>query len=233
MSRMGGIKGDNGDNVVRPIPRNHTSDWAWGFCSLVAWSAVPDNMRQDEQQSLSRAAALAMKCHQIDAAAVALCCLLGLAAVLVSATGGEKVAVVLLAIVLGMAIIIVGSLLIGYRRHTQRRVLSASIAPVVALGIIVSVAATHWPMRVSYAMSRSAFDAVAQRVRAGDHVKPHRVGLFTIRRAEVYHNGVVCLWTGLNPSGCTGFVQCGPDYVPFNLWSMVRLDGRWQFISED
>jgi hypothetical protein len=174
-----------------------------------------------------------MKRHRIDATLVALCCLLALAAVLVSATGGEKVAVVLLAIVLGLAIIIVGSLLIGYRRHTQRRTLPAFIAPVLALGIIASVAATHWPLRVSYSVSRGAFDSIAQRVRAGEQVKPQRVGLVMIRKAEVYHNGIVCLWTGLNPSGKTGFVQCGPDDVPFNLWSMVRLDARWQFISED
>ena len=82
-------------------------------------------------------------------------------------------------------------------------------------------------------MSRGAFDAIAQRVRAGEQVKPQRVGLVVIRKAQVYHNGIVCLWTGLKPSGYTGFVRCGPDYVPFNLWSMVRLDARWQFISED
>jgi len=174
-----------------------------------------------------------LKRNRIDLALVALCGLLSLAAVLVSATGGEKVVVVLLAIVLGLAIILVGSILIGYRRHTQRKVLPALIAPVLALSIIISVAATHWPLRVSYAMSRGAFDAIAQRVRGCEQGKPQRVGLVMIRKAEVYHNGIICLWTGLNPNGKTGFVQCGPDYVPFNLWSMVRLDARWQFISED
>jgi hypothetical protein len=28
-------------------------------------------------------------------------------------------------------------------------------------------------------------------------------------------------------------VQCAPDHVPFNLWSMISLDDRWQFIAED
>jgi hypothetical protein len=82
-------------------------------------------------------------------------------------------------------------------------------------------------------MSRGAFDAIAQRVRAGEQMKPQRIGLVTIRKAEVYYNGIVCLWTDLNPSGYTGFVQCAPDSMPFNLWSMIRLDARWQFISED
>ena len=174
-----------------------------------------------------------MKRNRIDLGLVALCGLLASATVLVSAMGGEKVAVVLLAVVLGLALIIVGSLLIGYRRHTQREVLPAFIAPVIASGIIVSVAATHWPLRVSYALSRGAFNSIAQRVRAGEQVKPQRVGFVKIRRAEIYYNGIVCLWTGLNPNGKTGFVQCGPNHVPFNLWSMIRLDAHWQFISED
>ena len=160
--------------------------------------------------------------------------LMALAGVLVSATGGEQVGVVLLAIVLSAAAIIVGSLLVGYRRHTQRRVLPALAAPILSLAVIISVAATHWPLRVAYAWSRDSFDAVAQRVRSGEHVTtPLRAGLFTIQRAELSHHGIVCLWTQPHPSGSTGFVQCRRDYVPFNLWSMVRLDDRWQFISED
>ncbi|HTD87820.1 MAG TPA: hypothetical protein VK850_14685, partial [Candidatus Binatia bacterium] len=65
-----------------------------------------------------------MKRHRTDLALVALCCLIALAAVLVSATGCEKVAVVLSASVLGFAIIIVGSLLIRCTRHTQREMLA-------------------------------------------------------------------------------------------------------------
>ena len=160
--------------------------------------------------------------------------LITLAGVLVSATGGEQVSVVLLAIVLSAAVIIIGSLLVGYRRHTQRRVLPALVAPILSLTVITSVAATHWPLRVAYAWSRESFDAVAQRVRSGEHITtPLRAGLFIIQRAELSQQGIVCLWTHSNSSGSTGFVQCRRDYVPFNLWSMVRLDDRWQFISED
>ena len=105
-----------------------------------------------------------MKRYRIDAALMSLLGLLTVAGVLISANGVEQVAVVLLAIVLSAAVIIVGSLLVGYRRHTQRRVLPVLAAPVLSLTIIISVAATHWPLRVSYALSRSAFDALAQRV---------------------------------------------------------------------
>jgi hypothetical protein len=175
-----------------------------------------------------------MKRYRIDAALMSLLGLLALAAVLISATGGEPVSVVLLAIVLSMAAIIVGSLLIGYRRHTQRRVLPALITPVLSLTIVISVAATHWPLRVSYTLSRSAFDALAARVLSGEHITtPVRTGVFSIQRAELSHQGIVCLWTHPDPAGSTGFVKCRRDYVPFNLWSIVRLDNRWQFISED
>ena len=160
--------------------------------------------------------------------------LLAAGAVLHSASGGEQVSVVLVSVVLSIATIIVSSVLIGYRRYTQRAVLSALIAPAVCLSLIVSVALTHWPLRFGYAWSRDAFDALAQRVRVGEHIAvPVRVGLFTIRRAELSPQSIVCLWTYPHPGGSTGFVQCGRDYVPFNLWSLIRLDDRWQFISED
>ena len=160
--------------------------------------------------------------------------LLALGGVLASASGGEQVGVVLLAIVLSVASIAVGSLLVGYRRHTQRQVLPVLFAPAISLAVIISVVATHWPIRVAYAWSRASLDAVAQRVRGGERVQtPLRAGLFTIQRAEFSHHGIVCLWTQPNPGGSTGFVQCRRDYVPFNLWSLVRLDDRWQFISED
>jgi hypothetical protein len=170
----------------------------------------------------------------MDTAVLGLHGLLAVAAVLVSASGGEQVGIVLLAIGLSAATSVLGLLLIGYRRHTQRRVLPALAATVLTLAVIISVAVAHWPLRVTYALSRDSFDAVAQRVRMGEHLTtPFRAGFFTIQRAELSHHGIVCLWTQPQPSGSTGFVQCRRDHVPFNLWSMVRLDDRWQFISED
>src|SRR6185437_13837347 len=161
-----------------------------------------------------------MKRHHIDAALISLCGLFAVAGILGSAGGIEQIGVVLLAIVLSAATIIVGSLLIGYRRHTQRATSPALTAPVMCLAVIISVAVTHWPLRVTYALSRDAFDAVAQRVRTGEHLPtPLRAGLFTIRSAELSHDGIVCLWTHPNPGGSAGFVQCRRDNVPFNLWS--------------
>ena len=71
-------------------------------------------------------------------------------------------------------------------------------------------------------------------MRSGENLPmPQRAGIFTIRKAELSRDRIVCLWIAPNSGGNTGFVQCGQDYVPFNLWSLVKLDDRWQFITED
>ena len=159
---------------------------------------------------------------------------LALAAVLLSATGGERVSVAIVAVLLSAVTIFVGSRFAVYRRRTQRCVALAIEASVISLALTLSVAVAHWPLHAAYVLSRASFETIAQRTRAGERVAtPVRAGLFTIQRAELSENGIVCLWTFTNPSGNTGFVQCRHDYVPFNLWSIIRLDDRWQYISED
>ena len=172
-----------------------------------------------------------------DLISLALIVVLGLlttAVILLSATGGERTSVGIVALVLSPSTIIVGLLLIGYQRYRKSRLSSAIGVTIACLTIIASVAFTHWPLRITYALSRNSFNAVAQRIRTGEQIKtPMRAGLFTIQRAELSHLGIVCLWIEPNPSGSTGFVQCRRDYVPFNLWSIIKLDEHWQFISED
>jgi hypothetical protein len=173
----------------------------------------------------------------LESALIVLSGLLAVAAVWHSATGGDEVGVVLLALVAVVfcaVTMIAVSLLIGLRRLTQRRAALAFVAPVLALAVIISVVATQWPLRAGYAWSRSSLDAVAQRVRSGENIAtPVRAGFFKIRRAEVSRSCIVCLWTRPRPGGSTGFVQTRGEVMPFNLWSMVGLDDRWQFISED
>jgi hypothetical protein len=133
----------------------------------------------------------------------------------------------------GVTVVITCSLL-GFTCSKRQRLWPVIVAAATCLAIIASVVTVHWPLRARYVLSRSSLDQLAQNVRAGEPlVGPTRVGLFTIVEAEVNRHGIVCLWTDTNPSGKTGFVQCRPDYVPFNLWSMVSLDECWQFISED
>src|SRR5262249_32507588 len=124
--------------------------------------------------------------------------------------------------------------LLGFARARGRRLWPVLAGAIVCLAFIASVMIAHWPLRVAYVLSRPSLDGLAQDVQAGQRLaRPTRVGLFRVVQAEVRRDGIVCLWVDRNPAGKAGFVRCGPDHVPFNLWSMVRLDDRWQFIAED
>jgi hypothetical protein len=107
-------------------------------------------------------------------------------------------------------------------------------AGITTVAILLSVATSNWPLKTAYGLSRRSFDRAAAQVRAGNPPRtPCWIGVFRIRKAEVYHNGIACLWTDDDPGGPCGFVQHGSDDLPFNLWSHMRLDDSWQFIAED
>ena len=120
-----------------------------------------------------------------------------------------------------------------YKSPLARKI--STIIGLICLTLFISVPITHWPLRLAFKLSRPSFDRIANSLRAGSKFpQPVRVGFFRIKKAEVYKlNGKVCLWTDLDPGGKTGFTQCPPNYVPFNLWSMIELDKDWQFVSED
>lgn len=145
----------------------------------------------------------------------------------------EPITVVLCGILAGGATIAVASTLIGFARWRGDRAWPVFAGAVICLTSIYSVMTIQWPMRAAYLLSRPSLDRLAQAVRAGQPlVGPARVGLFTIVETEHRH-GIVCLWVDSDPGGKMGFVQCGPDNVRFNLWSMVSMDEHWQFIKED
>ena len=170
----------------------------------------------------------------VDIQLVCVCWLTAAAAVYLSADGCEKVSMIFWAII-GSAIITIAGLTLVSRRWRAKNFRSFAVLNAgTCLGVIISVAVWHWPLRVSYRLSRNAFDSFAERVRAGDQLSlPQQVGFFTIKYANVSDQGIVCLWTMTDPTGSTGFVQCGQGYIPFNLWSEIKLDDHWQFISED
>ncbi|MEM9767484.1 MAG: hypothetical protein AAF892_06360 [Cyanobacteria bacterium P01_D01_bin.71] len=111
----------------------------------------------------------------------------------------------------------------------------------VSLTLIISVIVFNWPLRIAYAFSRPAFDQVAAQMMTGETIEtPQRIGWFLIKRIDApgsAANGIdyqgLRLWTGVYPSGNTGFVKASPDDLQFNLWSHFRLDETWQFIAED
>ena len=162
--------------------------------------------------------------------------LLAALAVWLSATGTEQFSMYIVSAAVGLIVLLLGSVWCGWQKVLGRPAYPVALGAIAILALLVSVSVKQWPLRITYSVSRSAFNATAQRVREGQKMTfPQRIGLFTIRKAEVSHTGVVCLWTRPAASGNTGFVQCNRESAPvsFNLWSMVKLDDGWQFISED
>jgi hypothetical protein len=169
-----------------------------------------------------------------DTLLASVCGLLAAVSVYLSATGCEKISMVLWAVLFSGIDAVAGIVLITRRLRAHRSISTSVGAALTCIAVIISVAIWHWPLRASYSWSQNAFDSFAERVRAGQDLRmPQRVGFFKIEKALVSRDGIVCLWTMPNPAGSTGFVQCRRDHIPFNLWSVVKLDDQWQFISED
>jgi hypothetical protein len=160
---------------------------------------------------------------------IAVLCIIGL-----SATAKEKVAVWLCGCAVGAVIVD-----LSLRWLRLARVKSVSRRPVfiaasVSLAAIASVMATAWPLRLSYLLSRPSLQRLGTAIDPGQRTDgPVRAGLFVVKRAEVSPQGRVCLWTELEPGGNTGFVRCGMNGLPVNLWSSIQLDEQWYLVAED
>lgn len=152
-----------------------------------------------------------------------------------SATGGERVMVVLTAIALGLATAFAGASLIDARRRAKRRFGFAAATTFGSLALLISTATTDWPLRVAYAYSRPQLEQLAQRVRdRGAIDRATSIGPFTIRRAELSSSGVVCLWTDYARHGNNvGFARWPDKDVPLNLWSQIDLSDEWHYVAED
>lgn len=153
--------------------------------------------------------------------------------ILASASAVESTLVILGA-VFGTPVILMLSFLWPRKWQFRKWRLLKRYAVPISLALIVSVFTTHWPLKAHYHLVKGRLNRIADRVEAKEPVSlPCQVGLFRIKKAEVYGNGITCLWTGDNPAGHAGFVRTSPDKVRFNLWAMVQLDNDWQFIKED
>ncbi len=165
---------------------------------------------------------------------VGVCAVPSVSVVLISAAAAEKTLVLLAGFLACAVTVILALALVNSARFEREQVWPILARALGSLAIIFCVLVTHWPLRIAHLLSRSSFDRLALELRAGRQMAaPQWVGFFFIKKAEVDRNGIVCLWTNPHPGGNTGFVRCGPKRVPFNLWSMVKLDDTWQFISED
>ena len=153
----------------------------------------------------------------------------------ISASAGEPFVIFVLAI-FGTPFFLLLCWLWPKRWSSRSTMLGNRFVVPICLVLIASVAITHWPLRLQYFIARSKFNELAELVKSGPApVMPMRIGLLRILHAETHGDDIVCLWT-VEPPGFTGFegfVQTSPDSVPFLLSSMVSLDDRWQFATEE
>lgn len=157
-----------------------------------------------------------------------------LAMILASVVVIEPVTVVFFGLLAWAFTIVVACPLIGFARWKRWSIWPVLVGAVACLAIVSSVLLTQWPLRAAYAVSRPSLERLASDAREGrPSSRPQLAGLFLVERVEINKHGIVCLWTTPNPGGDAGFVQSAPDRLPFNLWSTLKLDDRWQYICED
>lgn len=101
--------------------------------------------------------------------------------------------------------------------------------------LIISVARTHWPLRLAFAASKPAFANLADRLESGEEVSPQWAGFFYVRKAEMHRGQMPVLWINLQAAGYTGFARPADDVAigKYNDWSDYRLWGNWHLIAED
>jgi len=151
-----------------------------------------------------------------------------------SATGTEKVVVFLFGCATGAVIVGLTVAWLSLEGTKRKPFWPPFTTAMFALAVVATVIVTAWPLRLSFVLSRPSLERLALAVHEGRRLAaPVRVGLFVVNQAEMSPRGVVCLWTGLAPSGRTGFVQSNANFMPLNLWSSIQLDEQWHLVAED
>ena len=154
-----------------------------------------------------------------------------IALVIMSAMGIDTLTVYLAA--LGAAGLSIIAIVMVTNRWSRRAALSFHL---ICLALIALVPLTHWPLRATFALSKSRFDEIADQLERGETVAPQWAGFFYIHEAELTFLGrMPVLWTRLGGNGNTGFGRPSDDVASdkFNEWSDFRLWGKWHHIVED
>lgn len=106
--------------------------------------------------------------------------------------------------------------------------------------VILLIADTQWPVRLTAALSQPAFDALANRVERGEKLQlPCRAGLFVISRAEMSSldsSGmlpkapVLYLWGARNDEG---FIRAPYSDGCYGVSCVVRRSANWLQVTWD
>src|SRR5437899_2007901 len=111
---------------------------------------------------------------------------LALLAAWLSASAFEKTLSAFACIALGAVVAFLMYVATRWARLNGQNSRQAMLGPGLSLALIISVGIFNWPLRISYAFSKDSLDLRARQLRAGKLLAmPQRVGLFTIRKAEI------------------------------------------------
>ena len=93
---------------------------------------------------------------------------------------------------------------------------------------------SHIPLRLVFQMYNTEFDQIAVQIQVGTSPStPFWIGPFKIKMAgQRGDSGTPYLATNTDESEINGFVR-HPNGHGFNLWSCIRLNDSWSYITED
>lgn len=97
----------------------------------------------------------------------------------------------------------------------------------------LSVLTTHWPLRLSYALSKASLNRIAAQVTSGTKVSaPQSAAVFSVSQAHS-DLGLVCLWIDEDMGEPIGFVQGPPSQVEqrFANYEIIALGDDWSLVS--
>ncbi len=107
--------------------------------------------------------------------------------------------------------------------------------------LVATMLLSHWPMKLSFALSKPALNRLADAVAAHRApALPKRAGAYVIHAVETRPlpegaNGLtVCLWMLPVERQHVGFVRSPAGVTPeFNPWTHRRMDAYWHYFGED
>jgi hypothetical protein len=128
-------------------------------------------------------------------------------------------------------VILLGSLLLPAVPISRRvRVLGLCTLP-----LLFSIAWTNWPLRVTFALSRSCFYRVAETIEQGGTVRlPQWVGPFRVREIRTISNGNIGFRLSRHPGEGPHLVRAKPRATP--VWyncTVAPLGGSWYLVHEE
>jgi len=159
------------------------------------------------------------------------CVLAGAIAIFVSIFIIEK-SIVLISCLFAVLITVMAAVVrCNTKKCSRFRALTTTTIPAI---IYVGLTLTHIPLRIAFHAYRDEFDNVAKQVEQGNRPEtPFWIGPFRIKMTGLCRDSVTPYLASNDDIGeIKGFVR-NPEGEGFNLWSLIKLDENWAYITED